>query len=256
MNAKTEVVMRSGRRSCICFALEGRLDGKKGQMAHLDRNPQHSTADNLAFLCMDHHDEYDTRASQSKGWSIKEVKEYRRLLYRAIADLREVKTGDIATAVDVAVLDIGHNLYAWDRGGLPRIKADYHLLAGTAAGNDHLLLERDLADFSSETLGGVSLIILVCPRDAHYTQAEIDNLVRFVGSGGLLLILAYYWWRCDHDTNIGDLTAKFQITLQDDRIYDPTDHDRNEYRLGAGGSAAKLASVKAQFAENITICRV
>lgn len=84
----TEVLEKSGRRCCICFGLNGDLDRKRGQIAHLDHNHQNNKIDNLAFLCLEHHDEYDTRNSQSKSWTINEVKHYRSDLHKAIMDLR------------------------------------------------------------------------------------------------------------------------------------------------------------------------
>jgi hypothetical protein len=90
-DAEVETLKRSGRRCCICFGLYGDLEIKRGQIAHLDRNPMDSSVDNLMFLCLEHHDQYDTRTSQSKGWTAKEAKYYRTLLYEAIEDLRGAK---------------------------------------------------------------------------------------------------------------------------------------------------------------------
>ena len=90
-DAEAEILKCSGRRCCICFGLYGDLEVKQGQIAHLDRNRSNSTADNLAFLCLQHHNEYDTRTSQSKGWTVGEAKDYRALLYEAIMRLREGK---------------------------------------------------------------------------------------------------------------------------------------------------------------------
>ncbi|MFH1927162.1 MAG: hypothetical protein ABIK79_03160 [Chloroflexota bacterium] len=78
---KTEVLTRSLRRCCLCFGLEHDTERKKGQIAHLDRDPSNCAFDNLAWLCLDHHDEYDSRTSQSKGLAIREVKSYRDSLY-------------------------------------------------------------------------------------------------------------------------------------------------------------------------------
>ena len=72
-----DVLIKSRRRCCICFALRGVDNVKKGQIAHLDRDPSNNDPDNLAFMCRDHHDEYDTRPSQSKGFTPLEVKAYR-----------------------------------------------------------------------------------------------------------------------------------------------------------------------------------
>jgi len=86
-----EVLVRSQRRCCLCFGLENDLDRKKGQIAHLDKDPSNNAPDNLAWLCWDHHDEYDSSTSQSKGLTIEEVKEYRALLYQAVSERRKAK---------------------------------------------------------------------------------------------------------------------------------------------------------------------
>lgn len=84
----TDVLEKSGRRCGICYGLHGDSTCKRGQIAHLDHNHQNNKVDNLAFLCLEHHDEYDTRYSQSKSWTIQEVKRYRDSLYEEIAKLR------------------------------------------------------------------------------------------------------------------------------------------------------------------------
>lgn len=77
----TSVLRRSRRRCCICFGLH-RDDGvKKGQVAHLDQDRDNNDVDNLAWLCLEHHDDYDSRTSQSKSLQLTEVKAYRSELY-------------------------------------------------------------------------------------------------------------------------------------------------------------------------------
>ncbi|WP_420631133.1 hypothetical protein [Candidatus Leptofilum sp.] len=78
---QTEVLTKSKRRCCVCFGLNGDLDIKKGQIAHLDHNPNNNNPNNLAFLCLDHHDEYDSKSSQTKSLLDTEVKKYRLDLY-------------------------------------------------------------------------------------------------------------------------------------------------------------------------------
>jgi hypothetical protein len=87
-DTELEVLTKSSRRCCVCFGLNRDFDEKKGQVAHLDRDPSNANFDNLAYLCMDHHDEYDSRRSQSKGLTYREVKEYRRQLYEAVSEMR------------------------------------------------------------------------------------------------------------------------------------------------------------------------
>src|SRR5713226_5726514 len=79
------VLTRSRRRCALCFGLSEDLLEKQGQIAHLDKDPSNSAEDNLAFLCLPHHDQYDSSTSQSKGFTKEEVKAYRARLYLALA---------------------------------------------------------------------------------------------------------------------------------------------------------------------------
>ena len=82
------VLISSRRRCCLCFWLEGVDEVQKGQIAHIDQNNQNAARDNLAFLCLDHHDELDSRTKQSKGLTSAEVKKYRDELYKRNAENR------------------------------------------------------------------------------------------------------------------------------------------------------------------------
>ena len=75
------ILVQSRRRCSICFGLKRDDNIKLGQIAHLDHNSQNNDLDNLVFLCLVHHNEYDSKSSQSKGFTIKEVKKYREELY-------------------------------------------------------------------------------------------------------------------------------------------------------------------------------
>jgi hypothetical protein len=88
LTPEQEVLERSGRRCCLCYGLYGSLEVKHGQIAHLDGNRDNNNVRNLAFLCFEHHDEFDSTPSQSKGWTIKEAKRYRTMLYETIEGLR------------------------------------------------------------------------------------------------------------------------------------------------------------------------
>lgn len=80
-----EVLVASRRRCCICFALQSDDSEKPGQIAHLDKDNSNNSIDNLARLCLEHHDQYDSQTSQSKGMTIGEVKEYRAQLYEHVS---------------------------------------------------------------------------------------------------------------------------------------------------------------------------
>lgn len=55
---------------------------KQGQLAHLDQNSNNLAEDNLAFMCFDHHDRYDSITRLSKNLTEREVRAYRDELYR------------------------------------------------------------------------------------------------------------------------------------------------------------------------------
>jgi hypothetical protein len=81
---QASVLAASRRRCAICFGLHGDRGTKAGQIAHLDRDAANSSFENLVFLCLEHHDLFDTRTSQSKGLTPHEVRRYREELTAAI----------------------------------------------------------------------------------------------------------------------------------------------------------------------------
>ena len=85
--SSADVVVRSGRRCCLCFGLQQDMREKRGQIAHLDGNKNNNSPGNLAWLCLEHHDQFDSSTSQSRNYMIREVKSYRKDLYRTIKRL-------------------------------------------------------------------------------------------------------------------------------------------------------------------------
>lgn len=80
-SVQDKVLVASARRCCLCVFLRDHDEVVKGQIAHLNRNPNDPRFENLVWLCFDHHEEYDSRTSQSKGLTRGEVREYRDRLY-------------------------------------------------------------------------------------------------------------------------------------------------------------------------------
>jgi hypothetical protein len=78
---EADVVLASRRRCCLCVFLEDRDMVRKGQIAHLNRDSSDRRFTNLVYLCLEHHDEYDGRTSQSKGYLADELRAYRDRLY-------------------------------------------------------------------------------------------------------------------------------------------------------------------------------
>jgi hypothetical protein len=78
------VLLASMRKCCLCYFLDNDQSVKRGQIAHLNQNSSQSAAANLVFLCLNHHDDFDSPRSQSKGFQSHEIREYRDRLHRAL----------------------------------------------------------------------------------------------------------------------------------------------------------------------------
>ena len=104
---EAEVLRQSRHRCCICFGLNRDTNEKSGQIAHLDKNPKNNEISNLAFLCLEHHDRYDSRTSQSKGLTQAEVRLYRDDLYEELSShlTTERRGGDVSFSGDVSAGD-------------------------------------------------------------------------------------------------------------------------------------------------------
>src|SRR5579862_3186738 len=81
---ETALFAKARRRCCVCFGLHGDLEPKEGQIAHLDKNPANPAESNLVWLCLPHHNQYDSTTSQSKNLQRHEVVMYRDELYAAV----------------------------------------------------------------------------------------------------------------------------------------------------------------------------
>ncbi len=82
---KTQVLIQCRRRCCICFGLERDDNIKKGQIAHINGDRNDNRLDNLAFLCLEHHDRFDSKTSQSKNLTTNEVREFRKELHNDVS---------------------------------------------------------------------------------------------------------------------------------------------------------------------------
>lgn len=73
---QTAVLVKSRRRCCACFGLDRDTGLKNGQIAHVDQNSTNNKEDNLVFLCLNHHDQYDSRTRQSKNLTEAEIRHF------------------------------------------------------------------------------------------------------------------------------------------------------------------------------------
>jgi hypothetical protein len=67
----------------MCVYLDGDWKEKQIQLAHISRDSSDSSYENLAVLCLSHHDRYDSKTSQSKGYMPLELLAYKERLKAA-----------------------------------------------------------------------------------------------------------------------------------------------------------------------------
>lgn len=125
---QTELLLQSRRRCCLCFGLKADIEVKEGQIAHLDRNPSNNKLDNLAWLCLSHHDHYDSVRRQTKRLTPEEVKSYRAQLHSQLSALMSKSAGETngqsdETETDSA-LEVLHRYSYADKAATKVIKAE------------------------------------------------------------------------------------------------------------------------------------
>lgn len=97
---QNSILLKSRRRCCLCFWLEGKDEVQKGQIAHLDQDNENADEDNLCFLCFDHHEDYDGTTRIAKGLREDEVRHWRNELYREMEyRFRTVRKRDFKLSV-------------------------------------------------------------------------------------------------------------------------------------------------------------
>jgi hypothetical protein len=99
------VLLASRRRCCLCVFLDGRDEVRRGQIAHLNHDAGDSKVENLVWLCLEHHDEYDGRTSQSKGFKPGEIRAYRDMLYARYGKAAGPMRSDNGAPMDVTQLE-------------------------------------------------------------------------------------------------------------------------------------------------------
>ena len=74
------ILIESRRRCCFCFFWDGDLTQKEGQITHVDRDHENNAQENLAFLCLKHHNEYDRKQLQAKNYTPEELQHAKKQL--------------------------------------------------------------------------------------------------------------------------------------------------------------------------------
>jgi hypothetical protein len=100
------VLDRSRRRCALCVHFNNDYGQKHGQIAHIDRDPSIVDEDDLVYLCLQHHDDYDSKRQQTKDLTEREVKTARDRLYEYIQQGGNLSTGPQHPTEEASVLRI------------------------------------------------------------------------------------------------------------------------------------------------------
>jgi len=104
--------------------LDGDFEEKEGQIAHVSQDPSDGRFENLAFLCLKHHDKYDSRTSQSKGYTRNELLAYRDQLYQKVQNWRGnqvVSSGSLRTRIRGLIREINPKVLQLVDDGAPGV---------------------------------------------------------------------------------------------------------------------------------------
>ncbi|MBX9815426.1 hypothetical protein GO308_00115 [Sphingomonas sp. SFZ2018-12] len=80
------VLVACRRRCCLCYFLKGNQEERRGQIAHLNKRSDDDRLENLVWLCLEHHDSFDGNTSQSKGYTLGEVRHWRDKLIETLSE--------------------------------------------------------------------------------------------------------------------------------------------------------------------------
>ena len=74
---ETNVLTKCQRRCALCYAETFDLKLRKGQIAHINGDRSDAREANLAWLCLEHHSEFDSKTSQTKNWTPSELRRWK-----------------------------------------------------------------------------------------------------------------------------------------------------------------------------------
>ena len=127
------------------------------------------------------------------------------------------------------VFDEGHGQDRWTYGHSPLTKLGFAHTYAAAKNAGYYCLVSTHEKLLPSTLIECDVLVICSPKDTHLTAQEIADVLTFVRKGGSLMVLGYYCSDKHHGTNLGELTRKFGIDFNHDRVVDPCDFDGNIY---------------------------
>ena len=166
-----ELLVACRRRCCLCFFLQDDKRERKGQIAHLNQRSDDARLENLVWLCLEHHDAFDSTTRQSKGYTASEVRRYRDQLIAEFSPSPEQRSMT-KIAEEVVAETEADTVHPW-RYPLWMIADRVELFAFTAPGADGICaIERvDLPD---------GRIVIACIEMPGNPGKSITNAAEYI----------------------------------------------------------------------------
>jgi len=136
---------------------------KKGQIAHIDQDSSNSAVDNLCWLCLAHHDEYDSSTSQSKGITPAELRQHRADLHRFLDAERSQMSAPAAVSMSTEAIALAN--YLSNRSQTGR-RLDSRARIETLS--RELAMDRDDVEIAIDELANAGLVELSGTRTEVY----------------------------------------------------------------------------------------
>ncbi|MEQ1775090.1 MAG: hypothetical protein ABL891_15040 [Burkholderiales bacterium] len=143
------MLTKSRRRCALCFCYDSVTSIVDGQIAHIDRNKNNNLEDNLAFLCLPHHNKYDSTSRQSKGFLAEELIQAKLDLEKWAEKLEPGETGaTFLEQKDIPVIRKKVSIEVFERR-LPIYRA-FHRFVGLVLTESKISYSQ-IFDFGNET---------------------------------------------------------------------------------------------------------
>jgi hypothetical protein len=105
-SVEISVLTKCRRRCALCFGLDNDDTEKRGQLVHVDRDGENIDEDNAAFLCLPHHELYDSTSRQAKGYMPGELKRHQATLLVYVLTLKNEPNGPVNGIKPIVDLDL------------------------------------------------------------------------------------------------------------------------------------------------------
>jgi hypothetical protein len=105
-SVELSVLVKCKRRCALCFGLQNDGRGKRGQLAHIDRDGENVSESNAASLCVSHHELYDSTSRQAKGFLPGELKSHQESLWAYVQTIKTETTTEPARQGNISGIGI------------------------------------------------------------------------------------------------------------------------------------------------------